>query len=136
MPEDIDPELCTHIVYGFAVLDRDSLTIKPHDTWADFDNKFYERVVAFKKKGIKVTVAIGGWNDSAGDKYSRLVRNAAARARFIRHVIDFIEKYGFDGLDLDWEVIFWHQFVMTCFFKQEIIVFIFFIFICHITVSR
>lgn len=60
LPEDIDAKLCTHIVYGFAVLDRDSLTIKPHDTWADFDNHFYERVVAYKKKGVKVTVAIGG----------------------------------------------------------------------------
>lgn len=104
LPEDIDAKLCTHIVYGFAVLDRDSLTIKPHDTWADFDNRFYERVVAYKKKGVKVTVAIGGWNDSAGDKYSRLVRDATARARFIRRVIEFIEKYNFDGLDLDWEV--------------------------------
>ncbi|XP_017486088.1 PREDICTED: probable chitinase 3 [Rhagoletis zephyria] len=103
LPEDIDPDLCTHIVYGFAVLNRESLTIQPHDSWADLDNKFYERVVAFRKKGIKVTVAIGGWNDSAGDKYSRLVRNAAARARFINHIIDFIQKYGFDGLDLDWE---------------------------------
>lgn len=103
VPEDIDAELCTHIVYGFAVLDRDSLTIKSHDSWADLDNHFYERVVAYKKKGIKVTVAIGGWNDSAGDKYSRLVRNAAARARFIRNVVEFIEKWDFDGLDLDWE---------------------------------
>lgn len=74
------------------------------DTWADFDNHFYERVVAYKKKGVKVTVAIGGWNDSAGDKYSRLVRSAAARAKFIKHVIEFIEKHNFDGLDLDWEV--------------------------------
>lgn len=48
-------------------------------------------------------MAIGGWNDSAGDKYARLVRNAQARDRFVRHAIDFIEKYGFDGLDLDWE---------------------------------
>lgn len=103
LPEDIDGKLCTHIVYGFAVLDRDSLTIKPHDTWADFDNHFYDRVVAYKKKGVKVTVAIGGWNDSAGDKYSRLVRDAAARDRFIKHVTEFIEKYNFDGLDLDWE---------------------------------
>ncbi|KAH8251500.1 hypothetical protein KR038_006505, partial [Drosophila bunnanda] len=103
VPEDIDPELCTHIIYGFAVLSRDKLTIQPHDSWADLDNKFYERVVAHRKRGVKVTVAIGGWNDSAGDKYSRLVRNAQARARFIRHVIEFIEKYGFDGLDLDWE---------------------------------
>ena len=36
--EDVDPELCTHIVYGFAVLDYSSLTIKPHDSWADIDN--------------------------------------------------------------------------------------------------
>lgn len=103
LPENIDPELCTHIVYGFAVLNRDSLTMVPHDSWADIDNRFYERVVEFKQKGIKVSVAIGGWNDSAGDKYSRLVRNAAARAKFIQKALEFIEKYGFDGLDLDWE---------------------------------
>ncbi|GLH08614.1 Probable chitinase 10 [Gryllus bimaculatus] len=103
LPSDIDHELCTHIVYGFAVLNGDQLTIKPHDSWADIDNKFYEKVTAYKKYGIKVLVAIGGWNDSAGDKYSRLVNNPSARSRFITTVIDFIEKYDFDGLDLDWE---------------------------------
>lgn len=69
LPENIDENLCTHIVYGFAVLDGTTLTIKTHDSWADIDNNFYERVTAFKKKGIKVLIAIGGWNDSAGDKY-------------------------------------------------------------------
>lgn len=103
LPEDIDPDLCTHIVYGFAVLNRESLTIKTHDSWADIDNDMYGRVIKFKEKGIAVTVAIGGWNDSAGDKYSRLVRNAEARPRFIKNVMEFIEKYGFQGLDLDWE---------------------------------
>lgn len=39
IPEDIDPELCTHIVYGFAVLDFSNLIIKAHDSWADFDNR-------------------------------------------------------------------------------------------------
>lgn len=38
LPSDIDPNLCTHIVYGFAVLNGDELIIKPHDSWADFDN--------------------------------------------------------------------------------------------------
>jgi chitinase len=103
LPSDIDPDLCTHIVYGFAVLNGDQLIIKPHDTWADFDNKFYEKVTAFKAKGIKVLIAIGGWNDSAGDKYSRLVNNPSSRRRFIAHVVDFIENNNFDGLDLDWE---------------------------------
>ncbi|XP_045475619.1 probable chitinase 10 [Harmonia axyridis] len=103
LPEDINPDLCTHIVYGFAVLDYENLIIKAHDSWADFDNKFYERVVAYKAKGLKVSLAIGGWNDSQGDKYSRLVNNPAARARFIKHVLEFLEKHNFDGLDLDWE---------------------------------
>lgn len=103
LPEDIDADLCTHIAYGFAVLDRESLTIKTHDSWADIDNDMYGRVVRYKSKGIKVVVALGGWNDSAGDKYSRLIRSKTARERFIKHVMDFIEKYNFDGLDLDYE---------------------------------
>jgi len=103
VPEDIDTDLCTHVIYGFAVLNRDTLTIKPHDSWADIDNRFYERVAKLKEKGIRVSIAIGGWNDSAGDKYSKLVRSAAARSKFVKHVIEFIEKYEFEGLDLDWE---------------------------------
>jgi len=102
-PDDIDTNLCTHIVYGFAVLNRETLTIKTHDSWADIDNRFYERVVALKAKGIRVSIGIGGWNDSLGDKYSKLVRDPNNRERFIEDVIEFIEKYGFDGLDLDWE---------------------------------
>ena len=102
-PEDIDPDICTHIVYGFAVLDGSTGLMKPHDSWADIDNDFYGKVTEFKKKGIKVTVAIGGWNDSAGSKYSQMVNNPARRAKFVEHVVGFIEKYNFDGLDLDWE---------------------------------
>lgn len=65
--------------------------------------EYYQKLTAYKKKGVKVTIAIGGWNDSQGDKYSRLVNNPKSRKKFIEHVIKFIEKYGFDGLDLDWE---------------------------------
>lgn len=52
---------------------------------------------------MKVSLALGGWNDSAGDKYSRLVNNPAARKKFIAQAVQFLEKYNFDGLDLDWE---------------------------------
>lgn len=57
----------------------------------------------YRARGIKVLIAIGGWNDSLGDKYSRLVNSLEARARFVANVIEFIEKWQFDGLDLDWE---------------------------------
>lgn len=48
-PDDIDTDLCTHIVYGFAVLDYTELTIRTHDSWADIDNRFYERVAKLKE---------------------------------------------------------------------------------------
>lgn len=66
-------------------------------------SEFYERVTALRAQGVKVLVAIGGWNDSAGNKYSRLVNDPAARAKFNEHVIQFIQQNNFDGLDLDWE---------------------------------
>ena len=56
-----------------------------------------------KSKGPKVLIALGGWNDSEGSKYSRMVNDANARAKFISNVIEFIERFKFDGLDLDWE---------------------------------
>jgi len=103
VPEDIDPDLCTHINYGFAVLDKVKLIIKIHDSWADVDNEFFKRVAAMKKKGSKVLLALGGWNDSLGDHYHRLVKSKSARKNFIEEALKFIQKYDFDGLDLDWE---------------------------------
>ena len=64
---------------------------------------FYRKVTELKSQGIKVLIALGGWNDSLGDKYSRLVNSPSARANFVRTVVEFIEKHDFDGLDLDWE---------------------------------
>jgi len=114
LPSHIDTSLCTHIVYGFAVLDSSTLLMKPHDPWADIDqwNKKtgYDKVVEMGKvanDGTKNLIAIGGWNDSDGKKfngkYARLVLSAANRRKFIEHIIPYLDKYEFDGLDLDWE---------------------------------
>ena len=65
--------------------------------------EFYEKITGFKQLGVKVLIALGGWNDSADDKYSRLVNDASARQKFINNVLNFIEEHNFDGLDLDWE---------------------------------
>ncbi|XP_024877223.1 probable chitinase 10, partial [Temnothorax curvispinosus] len=102
LPEYINHTLCTHIVYGFAVLDNSKLVIKTNDE-ADYEHHFYEKVVAYKERGLKVLLALGGWENSAGDKYSRLVNSPSARKNFIDHAVQFIANNGFDGLDLFWE---------------------------------
>lgn len=51
---------------------------------------------------LQVSLAIGGWNEGS-DNYSRLVANAERRKRFVESATDFVLRYRFDGLDLDWE---------------------------------
>ncbi|CAG2113684.1 unnamed protein product, partial [Medioppia subpectinata] len=106
MPNMINPFLCTHIIYAFAILDKHSLIMKESDECTDITNRGYEQITALKEKNprLKVLIAIGGWSDSSdGDKYSRLVSSQANRVNFIENAIHFMEKHNFDGLDLDWE---------------------------------
>ena len=119
MPEHIDKRLCTHIVYGFAVLNPTTLRIRAHDSWVDFDKEFYKNVTALKggRAGRKVSLALGGWNDSKGDKYSRLVNDPKAR-RYVPRIYLLEDCYSssqsaptflvyqvdlifFEGLDLE-----------------------------------
>ena len=37
-----------------------------------------------------------------GRKFSNLVNSKEHRSHFIKDVVSFLEKYGFDGIDLDW----------------------------------
>ena len=51
---------------------------------------------------LKVTVAIGGWNEGSS-KYSAMAKDSAERQKFVDSVVQFLQKHNFDGLDLDWE---------------------------------
>ena len=48
LPEDIDSQLCTHIVYGFAVLNPKTLLIRAHDSWIDFDKGIIQELKFIK----------------------------------------------------------------------------------------
>lgn len=105
-PEDIDPLLCTHIIYACASLDNDSLHIASADYNADIKNNLYNRTLALKavNRRLKVLLSLGGWDGSTSeDKYSSLAANSTARRSFARHAATFVAEHRFDGLDVDWE---------------------------------
>lgn len=47
-------------------------------------------------------MALGGWTDSSGDKYSRLISSGAARRKFVANTVSFLRQHNFDGLSLEW----------------------------------
>lgn len=106
--EHIDPDLCTHLIYSFAGLDPKENAIKSLDAWQDLTDNYgkggYQRFTRLKEKypHLKVSLAIGGWNEGSTN-YSEMAADANRRSKFVASVVDFIKKYNFDGLDLDWE---------------------------------
>lgn len=103
-PEDVIPQLCTHIVYSFSILNSETLKIESAKEWTDIDAKFYKKVAALKEYGVKVLIALNGMNDAVGDKYGRLLNDENSRRNFIESIVVFIQKHNFDGLDIDLEV--------------------------------
>ena len=105
--ENINANLCTDLVYAFAVLNGTTNKIQVFDSNVDINQGFYTKFVALKTQNpsLKTTIAIGGWTDShdGTNKYSNMVASAANRKTFIDSVMQFLTQYHFDGLDLDWE---------------------------------
>ncbi len=99
-PKDIDAEKLTHINYAFANIGND---LKIELGYPDVDEKNIKELNKLKKINpeLKTLISIGGWNWS-GD-FSNVALTEESRNTFADSVIDFIVKYKFDGVDIDWE---------------------------------
>ncbi|XP_042888796.1 chitinase-3-like protein 1 [Penaeus japonicus] len=109
--EDIDPFLCTHLIFGFAGLSNHTWTIEVLDEWNELcpgdqggNNCAYDRFVALKQLNpeLKTILAVGGWNEGSED-YSVMSGDPAKRKTFVDSSVALVRKHKFDGLDMDWE---------------------------------
>jgi len=69
-----------------------------------------DKTVDAKKSNVnlKVFVAVGKWTFSDNGTVTQpllgdIARSQAKRQKFAANVVTFLNKYGFDGLDIDWE---------------------------------
>lgn len=65
LPEDIDPHLCTHIIYAFGWLKKGKLSsLEANDETVDGKIGLYERMMALKNTNpdLKVLLALGQQN--------------------------------------------------------------------------
>lgn len=91
----------THINYAFAIPNSDG-TLKPLEN-PDAAKKIIKEA---HKHGVKVLIAIGGWsyNDTPLEPtFVAATENTQKTDKFVNEILSMVKKYGFDGVDMDWE---------------------------------
>lgn len=88
----------THINYAFALPNANGTLQAIPDP-----NKLRSLVSQGHSNGVKVSLAIGGWNDGNDSAFEALARSAGTRTAFVNAVVNVINQYNLDGVDIDWE---------------------------------
>ncbi|KAG4071657.1 hypothetical protein HA402_011811 [Bradysia odoriphaga] len=105
--ENIDPYLCTHIVYSFLGISDDG-SLKILDEYLDLEENWgrgnIKKFMNLKETNpkLKLMFAVGGWNEGSLG-FSNVARDSLKRQKFASQVLQFCLDYGFDGFDVDWE---------------------------------
>jgi chitinase len=111
---NIEADMLTDINYAFANISKDGECIIG-DAWADTQFPYpgekeggddlgnFHQLQLLKEQNpdLQTLISIGGWTWSA--KFSDVALTDASRKKFAASCIAFMKKYGFDGLDIDWE---------------------------------
>lgn len=113
---DIPADKINYINYAFANIDNATGKIILGDSYADID-KFYPgdnwhvdslrgnfhqlQILKANYPHIKTLISVGGWTWST--YFSNIALTPQSRETFAISCVDFIQKYEFDGIDIDWE---------------------------------
>lgn len=111
---DLPVDKLTTINYAFAKI-TDSGEVGIFDSWAAVEKPFgsdtwdtplrgnYHQLQLLKaaNPSLEIMISIGGWTLSG--KFSDVALTEASRSKFAASCVAFCNRYGFDGVDLDWE---------------------------------
>lgn len=113
--QDLQSHLMTHLVYKSAYLSDDG-AIKLGDSFADIEHLYptvnieeesilgsFGQLITLRKQQphLKNIISIGGWKRS--ENFSSLSSTVAGRKQVAQSAIEFMDKYKFDGIEIDWQ---------------------------------
>lgn len=88
----------THVNYSFALPNADG-TLRPIEN----EGKLRQVVTLGRQHGVKISLAVGGWNNGDDSAFEALAANAGTRTTFVNALLGAVDRYGLDGIDMDWE---------------------------------
>ena len=88
----------THINYAF-LLPNSNGSLQAIDN----ASKLQSLVSSGHNAGVKVCISVGGWNNGDDSAFVSLAGNSSYRTAFVNNIVSFINQYGLDGVDIDWE---------------------------------
>ena len=99
--ENLQLDKLTHIMYGFLKPTKEGALLP-----VPMPEKLQKLVQLAHEKNVKVFATIGGWsyqNVPLAPTFEAMAANDEVRQKFIDDVIDIVNMYDLDGVDLDWE---------------------------------
>uniref|UniRef100_G3WIQ7 GH18 domain-containing protein n=1 Tax=Sarcophilus harrisii TaxID=9305 RepID=G3WIQ7_SARHA len=96
-PNDVDPHLCTHVVYAFASMKNNKIVPKENDD----EREIYPQLMKLKERNqdLRILLSIGGWYFGTS-RFTAMMSTFQNRQVFIASVLFLLRAHGFDGLDL------------------------------------
>lgn len=105
VPANLPAALATHVNYAFIGVGTD-MSLNFTD-WRDEELIAQTQALKQRNPALKTLVALGGWSFSnpgwSQPIFGDMVASPANRAWFVQNLLAFCARYGFDGVDWDWE---------------------------------
>uniref|UniRef100_A0A8W7P2Z7 GH18 domain-containing protein n=1 Tax=Anopheles coluzzii TaxID=1518534 RepID=A0A8W7P2Z7_ANOCL len=98
--EDLNPDLCTHLIYAFVEPKDDGTLIRKDDNEKNAMENFND--LRKRNPRLKTLVSFGGANCDKS-VYAKVAADSILRKSFAVNVRGFCIQYGFNGADIDWE---------------------------------
>ncbi|XP_035826008.1 probable chitinase 10 [Aplysia californica] len=102
----LKPHLCSHLIYAFVNINVTSLELTPsrvddESTISSVGRFVLVNLLKRNNTGLKTLLSIGGSHQP--EEFIQVTSSAASRKQFVTNAAAYVRKWGFDGIDVDWE---------------------------------
>lgn len=96
VPDVIPYTRLTHINYAFLIPNADG-------SFAPFTNSWKLKTIVTQahQSDVHVLISVGGWGWD--EQFETMAADPSSRAAFVQNLSAFVDEYGLDGADIDWE---------------------------------